>query len=60
MTIGWVEEFVRDGKVVDGFKDSDIRESWKSSLGKLVFGLTITFGLIQLLDFYGYSILHKR
>ncbi|KGO43745.1 Dimeric alpha-beta barrel [Penicillium expansum] len=21
MTIGWVEEFVRDGKVVDGFKD---------------------------------------
>jgi hypothetical protein len=21
MTIGWVEEFVRDGEVVDGFKD---------------------------------------
>ncbi|KAF4983497.1 hypothetical protein F66182_17063 [Fusarium sp. NRRL 66182] len=22
MTIGWIEEFVRDGEVVDGFKDS--------------------------------------
>ncbi len=28
MTIGWVEEFVRDGKVVDGFEDLNM-SSWQ-------------------------------
>ena len=30
MTIGWIEEFVRDGKAVDGFevRDDEKRHAW--------------------------------
>ena len=32
MTIGWIEEFVRDGKAVDGFdvQGDEKRDSWAS------------------------------
>jgi len=53
MTIGWIEEFVRDGKAVDGFEvrgDDEKRDTWAdygidgrlSALGLCGLALSIT------------------
>jgi hypothetical protein len=54
MTIGWIEEFVRDGKAVDGFEvhddDHKKRNAWMgydidstfSALGLCGLGLSVT------------------
>jgi hypothetical protein len=52
MTIGWIEEFVRDGKAVDGFEvhDDEKRHAWAgfefdgtlSTLGLCGLALSVT------------------
>jgi hypothetical protein len=52
MTIGWIEEFVRDGQVVGGFKDR------AGLIGKghaaLIFLLCLHASLVVLYLFKGY------
>ena len=61
MTIGWIEEFVRDGKPVDGFevRDDEKRDAWAGpefggTLSALALcGLTVSItGLFWLRRYY--------
>lgn len=45
MTIGWIEEFVRDGQVVDGFEVKHTSSRFNKYFYALIAGLIVLGGL---------------
>ena len=61
MTIGWIEEFVRDGEVVDGFVE-DSRRKFRWTTVAAVAGAGAVFGqvVLKLLALYWGNMVVRR